>query len=441
MAPAPGPPLVGTQSAYAVPFGEVPPPRTKWRGVTAVVVLLLVAVAAVAIALRSASVDDDSVAGAPPTNPGVSLLPPSWPAATPDAVAAEVERLSRFVEEQRGIEFTSPVAVEVLAPDAFAALVADLASTELDAVETEARVLDAVGLVGPGEDAVAGWLRLVTTGALGFYDPEDDRLVVAGTTLDPLMRQTLVHELSHALDDQWFDLTRLDTFPPEDERSYGLAAVTEGNATRIDEAWATTLDDVERGELERLGIERSGQVDLTGVPWAVVELMASPYIDGARLVTTIVTVEGEEGVDDALTDPPRSSSEVLWPERYIAGAAITPVPPPPADDPATVFTAGAFGELRLRLTLWGAVGGTEATAAARGWRGDQFVAWTDAEGDDCVRIDTAVADSAAVDRLGQALDALVLRLPDATTERIGSDTVRLTSCSVPDPVSGPEGRA
>ena len=84
---------------------------------------------------------------------------------------------------------------------------------------------------------------LLEAGVLGFYDPETDELVVRGGDLSPMTRQTIAHELTHALDDQWFDLAKAEYEQSDDEVGFGVAALAEGNARRIDKLYAAQLDD------------------------------------------------------------------------------------------------------------------------------------------------------------------------------------------------------
>jgi hypothetical protein len=95
-----------------------------------------------------------------------------------------------------------------------------------------------------------------------------------------------------------------------------------------------------------------------------------------------------------------------------------------------------FGEFALRLSVGSAAGDPQASAAARGWRGDAYVAWLNAEGNDCVRVDTEVVDTAARDRLFDVVEVWVATLPDASVERRGLTGVRFTSCTVPPPADG-----
>jgi hypothetical protein len=368
---------------------------------------------------------------------GPTLPPPpqrTYPPATPEAVAAAVEELGRFVEMERGLEFTEPVTVEVIDEETFRLRVLEDLTAQLPEIELAARVLGAAGLAAPGEDIVEGFTTLVSAAALGYYDPTTGELVVAGTEMTPLLESTIVHELTHALDDQWFDLDRPELADLDDESGFGFSAVVEGNATRVEETWVSTLDETTRQELFSLEVAIAQSAGLTGVPWIVGELVRAPYDAGYALVATLLALDGEVAVDRALEAPPTTSSEVLWPERYVAGFTARAVPTPPVDDPTTdvVFDEAVFGELLLRLTLWGAVGEIEAAEVARGWRGDRYVAWADAEGRDCIRLDTVTVNAEARQRLLDGLTSWAERLPDATAGALDADGVRFTSCVVPN---------
>src|SRR3712207_9092098 len=74
----------------------------------------------------------------------------------------------------------------------------------------------ALGLVdGPFDASVldAG----AEEGVLGFYDSQRRRLYVRGDAATPAVRRVLVHQLTHALDDQHFGLER----PPLGRRGGG----------------------------------------------------------------------------------------------------------------------------------------------------------------------------------------------------------------------------
>lgn len=414
-----------------------------WRTIAAVVAatVVVVGVAVSAWLVGSAGTTETSqpsattapLLGDPsPTSPapGPTTIAP----ASPDQVAAEVAALSQFVEQQRGLTFRRPVAVTMLNNESFEAAVSDVLAADAPDIDLLGRRLAALGLVPPGEDVAATMSSVVTAASIGFYEPGSDTIVVRGTAFDPLVRRSMVHELVHALDDQWFDLDRPEYADAADERAFGLSAVAEGNAVRVHQAWVDTLGDDDQRELNRLEANFTQRIDTSQVPPVIIEMLNAPYTLGADLLWNLNVFEGEQAVDRALVEPPTTSSAVLWPERYLAGFTPEVVAVPPAD--GEVFDQGMFGEWMLRQALASTVGVAQATSASRGWRGDAFVGWVNADGNDCVRVDTKVATTAAADTLAEAVQAWVATLGDASSERLGPDTVRFTTCTVPEATDG-----
>ena len=81
-------------------------------------------------------------------------------------------------------------------------------SDEADLARSEAQ-LRAVGLVAGGVDLLDSVSDLQQSGVLAYYDPKRERITVRGKELDVARRVTLAHELTHALQDQHFDLESL----------------------------------------------------------------------------------------------------------------------------------------------------------------------------------------------------------------------------------------
>ncbi len=435
LTPSAGPPLLGGEpepTRPAVAAGTSRPGRTA-AVVAAAVALVVVAIVAVAV-VRSGDGAEQGEA----TAPTATTTPPTYAELTPATLGDTLERLSRFVEGERTLEFRNPVTVEIVDPEELQARNAARLAPLADAVGIMSRQLAALGLTTPDTDLLAGMSALANQQP-AYYDPATGTLSVAAGPLDPALERTLVHELTVALDDQWFDLTRPGFVPFADDPAFGRSAAVEGNATRVDQAWVESLDDATRREVYRIDAGRSASGSSDAIPWVLSELARSARIDGVAVIDTALNIGGEQAVDDLLTTPPTTSSEVLWPERWVAQPEVAVVEVPPTDAATdVVFATGSLGEVSLRLGLWEAVGGAEAAGAARGWRGDRLVAWRNAEGNDCVRVDVATSSVEARDRLMAAMERWAEVLPDAAAEPIELDSVRFTSCTTPTDAAGVE---
>jgi hypothetical protein len=360
---------------------EPQPPKGRDGSLLVAVVAVVVAVALVAGIVVLATRDGGDEA-APPEDD--RARPSSTTTAAPDDLDATVRELSAFVAGQRGRPYKEAVDVELLDDEAFVARLRRADERDEKAVEESGRLLRAVGLLDAGDDLADAVDTASAEGVLGFYDPESDELVVRGSDLSPGVRSTLVHELTHAWDDQYFELDRPALDDADDESSFGFSALLEGNAVRVEDAWADTLTSDERAQLRSDQDSASDGLASADVPPIVVQLLSLPYAAGRSLVEQLVQAGGERRVDEAFGAPPTTSEQVLDPTTYLDGPEpAVPVPEPAADGPVT--DRGVFGAAGILLTLVDRISADDARDAAGGWGGDRYVTW--ASGDrTCVRL-------------------------------------------------------
>ena len=373
-------------------------------------VVLVVLVAAVAVLI-----DDGGPQAA--VAPTVEASPP----ATPEAVAAILPELQAFVEEERNLAFTEPVDVEVLESEAYQQRTREQFETELEEnredLEAVAAQYQALGLLDPAVDIVETLDSFYSTATAGFYDSETKELVVQGSELNEDLRVTLVHELTHALDDQVFGLERPELEDRTDEADFGFSALVEGNASRVDGAYVESLSPGEQVEYFRQASEAAAGVDFDAFPPVLLLEEQFVYGNGLEFVQALVDDDGNDAVDDAFDSPPFTSEAVLEPETYLEGEGAESVPPPAAD--GEVLEEGVGGQFLLELL----VNGSLESGGVPEWVGDRYVVWEDG-GQTCVRI-------GYVGDLDELEDALA-SWEDRTGGRIErvDDTVTVTGCTV-----------
>ena len=82
---------------------------------------------------------------------------------------------------------------------------------------------------------------------LAFYLPTKKKFFVRGTEVDtPNAKVTVAHELTHALQDQHFDLTKLEKEAAKTHSSDALRSLVEGDAVRVQKLYLKTLPDAEQ---------------------------------------------------------------------------------------------------------------------------------------------------------------------------------------------------
>jgi len=302
--------------------------------------------------------------------------------ACPEGTIPEVCDAAEFVQIERQRPFKEFPRLELVDGDDFAATFLDDLDEDREELEAARAALVGLGLIPADYDLFSGYKSLIGSGALGVYFPETGEMKVRGGDFNLFAQSVLVHELTHALDDQYFDLSR--EFD-DGEMSYGFVATIEGNAQRVESAWRDELSPVESLELraqEATALSLEDTLRLAQVPVALLQFLQSPYSDGQLWVESVVRAEGEAGVDAALTAPPATSEQILHPDIAPELGAVTEVPIP--EPGGEVVEEGVLGELTLRIWL--------GPGVAAGWGGDQYVAWFDDDGRGCFAANIA-ADS------------------------------------------------
>jgi hypothetical protein len=344
----------------------------------------------------------------------------------PGSIEAFVPEAERFVQSHRGLKFKAPVTVHHLSDQAFSQRIVQLQRRDRASTDRQAKVLRALGLIGPAVDAEKAEEDLLGAGVIGFYDPKTKELEVRGATATLHVKHIVVHELTHALQDQWFSIDTSSN-SGNDDADIAYTALVEGDAVRIEDQYLSSLSPKDRQDLQRQEAD-SGGTPPANVPRVLIELLGFPYSVGPKFAQALLQARGQKGLDDAFRSRPRSSSEVLHPDRFLNGPGPVTVAEPAAG--GAVFDRGTVGELGLDLLLEdlarnGALSPAQARAATTGWAGDRYVAWAQGDGY-CLRDRLAAQTAEDAAALTTALQRLAASRPGMTVE-VGAGPV-LTSC-------------
>jgi hypothetical protein len=438
----------GAAGSLPPPPAPPPPPpggddrRRILVGLGAIVVLLgLIAGLFVVPVVTS---DDDNDPGPAPEvaepddEPDPTTTTPDAP--TEAELNEAVAEAKAFVEEERGLTFKSEVPVELLADEAFVDRLMEDFDAETEAEMAEAAVIyEALGIIEPGTDLFTAMKEALGGGVIGFYDPEVGNLVVRGAALTPMTRVTLVHELTHALDDQHFELDRPqyddagtgdhdgDGLP--DEITFGFSAVVEGNASYVEDAYVETFTDEEQEQYDEEQMAMSGEIP--DVPEFLLQEVSLPYLLGPDLIGALYDDGGQERVDAAFAEPPSTSEGVFHPDKFLDGETAVEVPKPEAD-PGTevIWSDESFGEVATMMLLLLELDADTATEASEGWGGDRLVTWRDGDRS-CVRANVVGDTPEDTEQLhGAWTEWSESAAVDATVDGLnGDDPFGVTSCT------------
>jgi hypothetical protein len=259
----------------------------------------------------------------PETTPSTSGTATSEPPADEDLDAAIAE-IEAFVAAERGLDFLREVTVELADDEEFEARLLEDFEEDVAEITLAGQVLQAVGLVEPGTDVVAAFRSLLGAGVVGFYDPTTDELVVRGTSATPYVRTVIAHELTHALDDQHFELDRPALEEAADESDFAFSGLVEGNAVRVEQAYRATFTAEEEEAAIAEELQIGADFDPTSVPLALIANITAPYLHGPAFVESLLDDGGQARLDSAFGTPPTTSEAVLDPPTFIAATCSGP---------------------------------------------------------------------------------------------------------------------
>ena len=197
-----------------------------------------------------------------------------------------------------------------------------------------------------------------------------------------------------------------------------------------------SLPATQREALDRSQQSESTQADkrLQHVPNVVIAMQTSPYTLGAGLVQTIAAQGGNSAVDRLFRRTPTHETALLDPFRVLNGdTGSAHVDQPKLSAAEKKFDSGELGVLTWYLMLAERLPLPQALAAADGWGGDAYAAFTDS-GNTCARMTYAGRSAADTARMDVALQAWVAAGPGsaASVTRVGNE-VHFESC---DPGAG-----
>lgn len=397
----------------------------------------------------------------------------------PDALAAVV---IEDVAEIRGLEFRDEIAVSNQTPEEFEQYLAAEMDRSLPPERAEAfgRVVQKLGLYkGPLiEDAGALMTFLATSQAAAYYDPKESAFhVLLGDIPLGMLAPIYAHELYHGLQDQYWDLDAyvLDGLADglDDDAMLARQAVVEGEATYVMTLWMLRemTGEIPRGFALELAVQMQSQLDsaalrelavggvvpgmlpegleasvaaMEQIPQFMMETLLGVYLKGMGFVHQVVKQGWERG-ESMYTDPPRSTEQILHPEKWLLDRddpVAIDLPDPAAADVLEGWTqldSNVIGEFQLRIIFNEFEMSDRSNALAAGWDGDRFAVFE--RGDELLLLFYTTWDSAAeAQEFAAGYEELIERKyaggDEVTTVSVRGADVLIVEGGDPDETSG-----
>lgn len=305
---------------------------------------------------------------------------------------AQMDGLVRATEILRGLSTLNPVERAFPTRAETIDYLNDLYDSELPPEEmarSEAFYI-ALGLLPEDIDLREVYLTLLGSQIAGFYDTDTKVMNVIPTGTEEvieslsLMEQIIfVHEYTHALQDQAFNLDALlDAMGETDQpdASLALTSLVEGDASAVMTLYMQEVASRNPAAALQLLGESLSAGNLTmppGTPSILTRELMFPYEQGMVFVQAIARAgDNWNSIDEAYLNPPTTTEQIIHPEKYIAGEGAIEVTAPAITDALSdewsLLWDVTLGEYYLREHLYTRLSWADASSAAAGWGGDQL---------------------------------------------------------------------
>ena len=260
-------------------------------------------------------------------------------------------------------------------------------------------VLKKFGLLPKDFDLQTFLVSLLEEQVAGYYDAKTKTVNLLDWVAPDLQRPVLAHELTHALQDQSFNLdkwlkkgsedldSKKDLKPDDitkDENSEARQAITEGQAmvVLIDYMLApmhrTVANSPEVVQMMNDSMA-NGSADskiYQNAPVFMKEALTFPYRYGVEFEAEVLRQQGKDkAFKSTFENPPQTSREIMEPQTYITGEHLAPLPLP---DFKHIFKAydrfdiGAIGEFDVAVLAEQYAGLETSKRIYPNWRGGYY---------------------------------------------------------------------
>ncbi len=250
-------------------------------------------------------------------------------------------------------------------------------------IHADELALKMFGLVPQDFNLKKSTIDLLTEQAAAFYDYDEKKLFLLDDSSSESETTTLAHELSHALADQHFDLSKfMEETPTNDDENLAHTAVVEGQASWLmiaydlkqagqtpvptPEMLKTVVDSSESSMAEYPVLKTS--------PLYIQQSLLFPYTEGTLFFDAVYKREGKPAFAAVFTDPPVDSAQVLHPDRYFSHmkAAKPDIPKLSGKNQGKEITEGSVGEFDHEILLRQYLGQQKAENLSPHLRGGEF---------------------------------------------------------------------
>jgi len=300
---------------------------------------------------------------------------------------AQADEVFRQMSETTGLPIKGPLKKQIISrPEVERYLTENLhAEMTPEEMHIQEATLQAFGLASRDFNLERFLITFYTEQAAGFYDPRRKTLFIADWPSPDMQRLVLTHELTHALQDQSFDLEKfLRAARSNDDATNARQAVVEGHATAaMMQQLTAPMELASLPSLEPLMAQVIHQQyeefpAFSKAPFFFRLQALFPYVEGVGFMQRGLQLGGWKKLNALFEDPPSTTKEIFEPTVYFEKkplpTASLPSPAPLEKAPGLHLLAkNTLGELGYYALLGQLLSEDAAKSVGRGWLADRYL--------------------------------------------------------------------
>ena len=252
--------------------------------------------------------------------------PPQQPAAATAAarnatLVAATEEVLKETSELRQLSILKPVPSSTQSREEIQRAIIKNLNEETSPADLHASevILKKLGLAPADFNYRDLMVRLLTEQVAGYYEPKTQQFHLADWIDADGQRPVMAHELTHALQDQHFNLRRFEKWPKGDsDAELAAHSLIEGDATLAMVLYIASNPLRALTFLKSLGTMAGASEELNKAPRAVRESLLFPYQEGLNWTRELYRLGGWNEVSEAFKNLPQSTEQILHPAKYLA---------------------------------------------------------------------------------------------------------------------------
>ena len=315
--------------------------------------------------------------------------------ATQDLLSQADEVLQQM-SQITGLPIKAPLKKQVISRPEIEKYLTQNLHEEMTPAEIHAQeaLVRAFGLVSRDFNLEKFLVSFYTEQAAGFYDPKRKTMFIADWIPADTQTMVLSHELTHALQDQSWDLeSYLHAARDDDDATNARQAVVEGYATAAMLQQMAGRADL--GQLPSIAPLMEMVIPqqfeefpaFSNAPYFFRMQALFPYVQGMGFIQAGLQLGGWKDLKELFEHPPEATKQIFEPQTYFNHQAFPKIAlahPPALEGVAGLrfLSENAMGELGYYSLLGQLISEEEAKTLGPSWLADRYLLYERSGGDD-----------------------------------------------------------